>query len=109
MRKLIIFILLSIFYNSVISAEILKNIQITGNKRVSSETIKIYGDIVISKNYTESDINKVLSNLYKTNFFENININLSKGTLFIEVIEYPVINELIIVGEESFISFIQSI
>ena len=101
MRKLIIFILLSIFYNSVISAEILKNIQITGNKRVSSETIKIYGDIEISKDYTESDINKVLSNLYKTNFFENININLSKGTLFIEVLEYPVINELIIVGEES--------
>ncbi len=101
MRKLIIFILLFVFYNSVISAEILKNVQITGNKRVSSETIKIYGDVVISKDYTESDINKVLSNLYKTNFFENVEINLSNGTLFIEVSEYPVINQLIITGEES--------
>ena len=101
MRKLIIFILLFVFYNSVISAEILKSVQITGNKRVSSETIKIYGDVVISKDYTESDINKVLSNLYKTNFFENVEINLSNGTLFIEVSEYPVINQLIITGEES--------
>ncbi len=101
MRKLIIFILLSIFYNSVISAEILKNVQITGNKRVSSETIKIYGDVIINKDYNESDVNKVLSNLYKTNFFENVKINLSNGTLFIEVSEYPVINQLIITGEES--------
>ena len=101
MRKLIIFFLLSIFYNTVISAEILKNVQITGNKRVSSETIKIYGDVVINKDYAESDVNKVLSNLYKTNFFENVKINLSNGTLFIEVSEYPVINQLIIIGEES--------
>ena len=74
MRKLIIFILLSIFYNSVISAEILKNVQITGNKRVSSETIKIYGDVIINKDYNESDVNKVLSNLYKTNFLKMLRL-----------------------------------
>ena len=44
---------------------------------------------------------KLLKNLYSTNFFEDINISLSNQTLFIKLIEYPVINEIIIVGENA--------
>ena len=40
-------------------------------------------------------------NLYSTNFFEDINVTVSNNTLFIKLIEYPVINEIIIVGEEA--------
>ena len=79
MRKLIIFILLSIFYNSVISAEILKNVQITGNKRVSSETIKIYGGIEINKDYSNKDLNNVLKDLYETDFFEDVKLELKNN------------------------------
>ena len=46
-------------------AEIVKKIEISGNKRVSSETIKAYGDIDINKDYLEEDLNKILTNLYR--------------------------------------------
>ena len=34
-----------------------RQINISGNSRVSNETIKIYGDIKINENYTEQDLN----------------------------------------------------
>ncbi len=95
------FIILSFFllYFSSLRAEIVENIVIEGNRRISDETIKIYGEVELNKNFTESDINKVLSNLNSTNFFQNIEINLNNKTLRIVVDEYPFVNQLIILGE----------
>ena len=101
MRKLFIIFLLFIFHKTLLNAEIIKKVQITGNKRVSNETVMIYGEININKNYTEKDINSVLQNLYKTNFFENVNLEFSNGVLKVNLVEYPIINNLIILGEVS--------
>ena len=97
-RKIIILSLFLLFF-STIRAEIVENFIVEGNKRISDETIKIYGEIELNKNFTESDINKVLSNLNSTNFFENIEIKLNNNTLQIFVKEYPFVNQLIILGE----------
>ena len=94
---LLIFFLL---FFSVLKAEIIKEIVIEGNKRVSDETIKVYGEIELNKNFSENDLNKVLNNLYSTEFFENIEIKFSKNILKINLQEYPVISQLIIIGEE---------
>ena len=101
MYKLFIILFLSCFYCGLLQADSVKSIEVSGNKRVSSETIKIYGDIDLNKDYSEQDLNKILTNLYSTNFFEDVKIKLSNNVLKIEVKEYPVINELVLVGEES--------
>ena len=99
MTKKIIILSFFLLFFSALRAEVVKNVIIDGNKRISDETIKIYGKVELNKNFTESDINKVLSNLNLTNFFENIEINLSNNTLKIVVKEYPFVNQLIILGE----------
>ena len=81
------------------NAEIVNNIEITGNKRISDATVIIYGDIQIKKDYSESDLNKILNNLYSTNFFENISIELNNNILKVNLIELPTISQLIILGE----------
>ena len=81
-------------------AEIVTKIIIDGNNRVSDETIIVYGDIKINKNYTEIDLNKVLKNLYSTEFFENVNLTLKNKSLNINVKEYPIVNQLILKGEK---------
>ncbi len=101
MPKLILFFLISSFYFNMLHAEIVKKIEVVGNKRVSPETIKLYGGIEINKDYQEQDLNKILTDLYSTNFFENVQINLSNGILKVNVKEYPVINNLVILGEPS--------
>ena len=78
MHKLFIIFFLSCFYHSFLQAEIIKKVEISGNKRVNGETIKIYGDIHLNKDYSEQDLNKILTNLYSTNFFEDVKISLEK-------------------------------
>ena len=97
-RKFLI-ILFFLFFFSGVRAEIVENVIVEGNKRISDETIKIYGEVELNKNFTESEINKVLTNLNSTNFFENIEIKLNNKTLKIIVKEFPFVNQLIILGE----------
>ena len=97
------FTLLLFFLNITFSssAEIIKNVIVNGNNRVSDETIKIYGGIKLNKNYNENDLNTVLKKLYETDFFENINLKIDNNILTINLDEYPFINQLIIDGEKS--------
>jgi outer membrane protein insertion porin family len=89
-----------VFSVNVSNAEIVKSIQINGNERVSDETIKIYGNIKLNKDYNESDLNKILNNLFSTNFFEDVRVEISKNVLIINLTEYAVVRNLTIVGEE---------
>ena len=101
MKNLLIFALLSILVISKSNAEIVKNFTVNGNKRISDETIKIYGKIELNKDYSEKDLNKILQNLYSTNFFQDINVKISNNNLIIDVKEFPTVNQLIVLGEKS--------
>jgi len=79
--KIIFFLL----YFSNLQAEIIKKIVVNGNNRVSPETIKVYGEIEINKDYSESDLDIILKNLYATEFFETVNISLNGNILQIGV------------------------
>ncbi len=100
MPKYFIFLLYLIYSTSAFS-EVIKKIDISGNSRVNEETIKIYGGISINKDYSEQDLNKVLNDLYSTNFFEDVQVEISNNILKIKLTEHPVINELVLIGEPS--------
>jgi outer membrane protein insertion porin family len=101
MRKSFLFIVFIIFYFSSLKAEVVKSIQILGNQRVSEETVKLYGGIKINEDYTEKKLNEILNDLYSTNFFEDVKVSLSNGILKVNLSEFPVINELVLLGEPS--------
>jgi len=82
-------------------AEVLKKIEVSGNSRISSETIKVYGDIELNKNYSNDDINIIIKKLYDTKFFSKISTNFSNNILKISVVENPIINSVIIEGEKA--------
>ena len=73
-----------------------KKIEISGNKRISEETIKVYGDIELNKDYKKIDLNQITNNLFSTEFFENVTIDLIDNTLKIKVKEHPIVNQLIL-------------
>ena len=101
MKRLLTIIFVLVFNFSFLNAEVIKDTIIKGNKRISDETILLYGDIKLGKNYSEADINNIIKNLYSTNFFEDIQISLNKNILSLTLKEYPVLNQLIIVGENN--------
>ena len=96
-----IILVFSILCYTSLQAEIVKSIVIEGNKRVSTETIKIYGGIEINKDYSNKDLNNVLKDLYETDFFEDVKLELKNNVLKVQLKEYPFINQLVIIGEKS--------
>ena len=94
-----IYLTIFLLISSGLSSEIVQKLEVEGNTRISQETIKVYGNINLGNDYSEFEINKVLQDLYETNFFEDIKISLSNSVLKIIVKEYPVINFIDIEGE----------
>ena len=50
---------------------------------VNEETIKIYGGIKINEDYSEQDLNRILNDLYSTNFFKDVQVELSNNILLL--------------------------
>ena len=70
MRKIIIlthFFLFLIFKS--VYAEKVEKIIVSGNERISNETIIIFSEINLNEDLNENKLNLILKNLYKTNFF----------------------------------------
>ena len=79
-------------------AEIVNNVTVNNNDRISEGTIKTYGNIKIGADYSSSDLNKVLKDLYETNFFKDISLNIENNILIIDVIENKLIQKISING-----------
>ena len=101
-RKIFFVVILFFFsfcFNSY--AEIINKIKIKGNQRISVETIAIFGDIILGKNYESQDISLIIKKLYETTFFSNISATLDNGQLYLVVEENPIINSVIFKGEKA--------
>ncbi len=93
--KLSLYILLTI--NLLINyskADSIKSIIINGNDRISKETILMFADINKDKEITTVDMNKILKNIYESDFFETVKIDFSENVLTINVIELPIIENI---------------
>jgi len=97
----LVFILFIHAFSAKSYAEIVNKVEVKGNERITLETIVIFGDITIGKNYESSDITLLIKKLYETNFFSNISIELQDGQLNIIVKENPIINSIVFEGEKA--------
>jgi len=104
--KLIIFFLKSfllvflLFLNHAFSNP-LDKIEIIGNDRISDETIKLFINVDIKDEINDNKLNQILKDLYSTDFFKDINLNFEDQTLFIKVIENPIIENISYNGVKS--------
>ena len=87
-----------VLFNNLSYSQVINEILIEGNERVSDETIIMFSNLSKEKSIDENDINEILNNLYDTNFFENISVKFQNNTLKIVVSELPLIQEVKLTG-----------
>ncbi len=92
-----LFILFILFLSNSYS-EIIKDIEVVGNKRISKQTILVLGDLKINKDFDDILLNSTLKELYETNFFSDIKLSINNGLLKIIVTENPIIEKINING-----------
>ncbi len=99
MLKILLKVIFIIFASvSVGISEVLKEVKISGNKRISNETVIVLGKIEVNSDYDSERLNNTLKNLYNSNFFSDIDLDLSDGSLSIILTENPIIEDIEITG-----------
>ncbi len=81
-----------------VSAFTVNHIRFEGLQRVRPETVRNYLTIKEGDEVEPRDTRKLVEDLYKTGFFEDINLARSNATLIIRVVERSVISRLKIDG-----------
>jgi len=97
-NKIIKINLIIIIFASISFAEIFTSVKIDGNKRISNESIIVFGKINIGENYSQDDLNIILKSIYDTKFFKKINLDIKDSVLLITVDENPIIETVEING-----------
>ena len=92
------FLLNVLVFSSFAFGEIIKKIEITGNNRISDETILMFSNVDTGESVKNIKINQILKDLYNSNFFNNVSVKIEKNILFIKVDEAPLIQEIKITG-----------
>ena len=100
-KKIIILTIFGIFFNSSAFSEIIKKIEIIGNDRIPTETIKIFSKINVDDDVDEEKLNIILKNLYDSDYFNFIDVSVNNNTLKISVVENPIIYNLKFEGIKS--------
>ena len=101
MKKIIFQLLIICIFFTPVNAEIINNIKLENNIRVSKESVIAFGNIELGKNYSETEINQILVDLYNTNFFSDIKLRVENNVLIINVTERKIIQTVVIDGIKS--------
>ena len=80
-----IFFILILFSNFAFSKS-LNKIEILGNDRISDETIKLFISLDINDEINDKTLNKILKDLYETDYFEDVSVNFEKNILSINLV-----------------------
>ena len=99
--KFITILVLIIVHTLTVKAEVVKEIIVKNNDRISYNTIKTYGNITVGTDYSSDDLNDILKNLYETNFFQDVSLNIKNNILIIDVVENKLIQTINIIGVKS--------
>ncbi len=98
MVKLISSIIVLFFLILPVNSEVIKEIKVINNDRISKETIQIFSNIKVGENYDQNDLNKILKEIYDTNFFSNVSLEIKDGVLIIDVEENKIIQNITVEG-----------
>ena len=96
--KLIKYFLIIFIFTKNLSAEIVKDINIVGNKRISDSTIKNQFNYKAGNEYNVEALNVLQKKILETGFFEKVKVKVDNQKLFIEVKENPLIDFFYISG-----------
>ena len=96
--KILLLIIFQFFILSKTYSEIIEKFNIRGNERVSDETIIIFSKLKLGDDVTVNKLNDSFKNLYETNYFKDVEIDLVNGVVIINVSENPIIQSIKING-----------
>lgn len=100
MKKITLGILLLFFITNDLFAATVSRIEVIGNQRMDSESIRILAGVKAGDNVGESKSNQIAKKLQESGYFSKIRVYMAGNTLKISVQESPIINMVTVEGND---------
>src|SRR5579872_5562858 len=81
-------------------ARVIQHITVAGTQRVEPGTVLTYVNIREGDNYDPATVDTALKALFGTGLFSDVKINFNNGTLAIQVVENPIVNQIVFEGND---------
>ena len=95
LKTLIIFFFV---INSSCFATDYMDIEVSGNDRISTETVIMFSELNLNDKISINTLNDSVKKLYKTNYFKDVKLSIEGNKIKIEVVENPIIQSISING-----------
>ena len=93
-------LLICVFISIQAFGEQVSDISISGNQRVSEGTIRSYLSLDIGDDISSDVLDGAIDRLFDTNLFNDVNISSENGLIKIIVAENPIINRVMVEGND---------
>ena len=91
---------LSSFIDTQALGEVVTDISVNGNQRVSEGTVRSYLPIDIGDEISPNILDKAIDRLFSTNLFSDVDISIENGLVNIVLKENPIINRVVVEGND---------
>ncbi len=79
-------------------AGVIREIRVTGNRRVEPETVRTYLRFSIGDAYDPGKVDQSIQSLFSTGLFADVGIDRQGSTVIVTVVENPVVNQVAFEG-----------
>lgn len=83
------------------NAQVVEAVQVTGNQRIESDTVRSYMTLQPGSEFNASKIDQSLKTLFTTGLFADVTIRREGNTLIVNVVENPIINQVSFEGNSA--------
>lgn len=87
-------------FSHIAHAEQVRQIRVNGAERIEESTIASYMDLKVGDEITASSTDRALKSLFSTGMFADVSLTESDGVISVNVVENPVINEIVFEGND---------
>ncbi len=98
LKNLLYIFIFQIVFINYSNSETIKKFNISGNDRVTDETIIMFSNLEVGDEINVDILNNSLKNIYLTNYFKNVSASNKNGIVEIKVEENPIIQSILING-----------
>ncbi len=78
--------------------QIIRRVDVTGNRRVEAATVRSYLDFSVGSRYDDALVNSSLRSLFATGLFADVTISPQGSVVVVDVVENPIVNKVAFEG-----------
>ncbi|MBN1324794.1 MAG: outer membrane protein assembly factor BamA [Alphaproteobacteria bacterium] len=99
-KSFLLAVMINIVSLSIVHAATISNIEVTGNKRMDDESVRILSDVKVGNNLNSEDVNQIAKKLQQSGYFSKVDVKLVNDVLKINLEEAPTVNLVTVEGND---------